>query len=196
MDANAWDERYRGDERVWSAEPNRWVARETGGLRPGRALDLAAGEGRNAVWLASRGWRVDAVDFSPVAVRKIETAADYHQEAVNATVADVTRYTPDEGAYDLVLVSYLHLPRPEMQGVLERACRAARPGGTLLLVGHDVSNPEHGVGGPQDVRVLSSVEQVSEVWGRCADIVVAEVARRPVEDAEALDTVVCAIRRN
>lgn len=196
MDANAWDERYRSDERVWSAEPNRWVAREAGDLRPGRALDLAAGEGRNAVWLASRGWRVDALDFSPVAVRRIETTAEHYRETVHATVADVTRHDPDEGAYDLVLISYLHLPGPEMQGVLERACRAARPGGTLLLVGHDVSNLEHGVGGPQDVRVLSSVEQVTATWGRCADIVVAEVARRPVEDAVALDTVVRAIRRD
>ncbi|MET7380319.1 class I SAM-dependent methyltransferase [Streptomyces sp. NPDC005526] len=195
MDADAWDERYRAAERVWSVEPNRWVARETAGLRPGRALDLAAGEGRNAAWLASRGWRVDALDFSPVAVRRIEEAAGRYEGAVRAAVADVTRYTPEEAAYDLVLISYLHLPPPQMDRVLESACRAVRPGGTLLLVGHDADNLEHGTGGPRDARVLSSVERVRAVWEPCADLVVAEVARRPVGDAVALDTVVRAVRR-
>lgn len=195
MDADAWDARYRAAERVWSAEPNRWVAREADGLPPGRALDLAAGEGRNAAWLASRGWRVDALDFSPVAVRRITEAAGPHADAVHAEVADVTRHTPEEAAYDLVLISYLHLPRPEMDGVLASACRAAAPGGTLLLVGHDVSNREHGTGGPQDERLLSGVGQVRAAWEPYAEIVLAEVARRPVGDATALDTVVRAVRR-
>ncbi|WP_406405749.1 class I SAM-dependent methyltransferase [Streptomyces sp. NBC_01643] len=195
MDAGAGDDRYRAAERVWSAEPNRWVVREAAGLEPGRALDLAAGEGRNAMWLASRGWRVDAVDFSPVAVRRITDAAEHHRWAIRAEVADVTQHTPEEAAYDLVLISYLHLPRQDMAGVLESACRAVRPAGTLLLVGHDVANLEHGTGGPQDPRVLTSVEQVRAAWEPCADIVLAEVARRPVGEAEALDTVVRAVHR-
>ncbi|MDF6045399.1 class I SAM-dependent methyltransferase [Streptomyces sp. JH14] len=195
MDAGAWDDRYRAAERVWSAEPNRWVVREAAGLEPGRALDLAAGEGRNAVWLASRGWRVDAVDFSPVAVRRITDAAAHHRWAIRAEVADVTQHTPEEAAYDLVVISYLHLPRQDMAGVLKNARRAVRPAGTLLLVGHDVANLEHGTGGPQDPRVLTSVEQVRAAWEPCADIVLAEVARRPVGEAEALDTVVRAVHR-
>ncbi|NDZ82577.1 class I SAM-dependent methyltransferase [Streptomyces sp. SID10853] len=195
MDADDWDERYRAVERVWSVEPNRWVVRETSGLEPGRALDLAAGEGRNAVWLAGRGWRVDAIDFSPVAVRRIMDAAGDGQKPVRATVADATRYVPEEAAYDLVLISYLQLPRQDMGAVLASACRAARPGGTLLLVGHDAGNLEHGTGGPKDARVLSSVEFVREAWEPWADLVVAEVAHRPVGEAEALDTVVRAVRR-
>ncbi|MEU3190628.1 class I SAM-dependent methyltransferase [Streptomyces sp. NPDC006992] len=195
MDADAWDERYRASERLWSAEPNRWVAREASGLAPGRALDLAAGEGRNALWLAGRGWRVDAVDFSPVAVRRIAEAADRREAEVRAVEADVTRYAAEDAAYDLVLLSYLHLPPQDMARVLALACRAARPGGTLLLVGHDVANLEQGTGGPQDPRVLSSVEAVRAGWEPCADVVVAEVARRPVGEAEALDTVVRAVRR-
>src|SRR2546430_7187246 len=66
MDAAEWDQRYAGTELVWSAEPNRFVAAELADLPPGRALDLAAGEGRNSVWLAERGWAVTAVDFSRV----------------------------------------------------------------------------------------------------------------------------------
>ncbi|WP_069815355.1 class I SAM-dependent methyltransferase [Streptomyces sp. TP-A0874] len=195
MDADRWDERYRTAERVWSAEPNVWVVREAAALEPGRALDLAAGEGRNALWLAGRGWRVDALDFSPVAVRRITEEPAPRAGSVNAEVVDVTRHTPEQGAYDLVLLSYLHLPREQMEQVLESAARAARPGGTLLLVGHDISNLEHGTGGPQDPEVLSSVDQVSGVWQPLAEILVAEVARRPVDGTFALDTVVRAIRR-
>ncbi|MET8945248.1 class I SAM-dependent methyltransferase [Streptomyces sp. NPDC004542] len=195
MDADAWDERYRSTERLWPAGPNMWVVRETAGLEPGRALDLAAGEGRNALWLADRGWRVDAVDFSPVAVSRIADAAAGRAGTVTATVADVTRYAPEPGAYDLVLLSYLQLPQQEMALVLERAARAARPGGTLLLVGHDLANLEHGTGGPRDPGVLSRVERVRAAWEPTADLVVAEVARRPVDAAVALDTVVRAVRR-
>jgi 2-polyprenyl-3-methyl-5-hydroxy-6-metoxy-1,4-benzoquinol methylase len=60
MDADAWDQRYAAAERVWSVEPNVWLAQVARDLPPGRALDLACGEGRNAVWLAERGWRVTA----------------------------------------------------------------------------------------------------------------------------------------
>ncbi len=70
MDRNAWDERYAGDELVWSAQPNRFLVAEVETLPPGRALDLACGEGRNAVWLAERGWDVTGVDFSNAGIDK------------------------------------------------------------------------------------------------------------------------------
>ena len=70
MDAKAWDERYADSELVWSVEPNQFVAAECADLPPGRALDLAAGEGRNAIWLARRGWDVTAVDFSQAGLDK------------------------------------------------------------------------------------------------------------------------------
>lgn len=70
MEATEWDRRYAEQELVWSAGPNQFLVEEAAGLAPGRALDVAAGEGRNAVWLAERGWRVTAVDFSTVGIDK------------------------------------------------------------------------------------------------------------------------------
>ena len=70
MDRQQWDERYSGAEFEWSMHPNQFVAGQLAGLPPGRALDLAAGEGRNSVWLAERGWSVTAVDFSRVGLEK------------------------------------------------------------------------------------------------------------------------------
>ena len=78
MDAEGWDERYAGSELVWSAEPNRFVAEVCAELSPGRALDLAAGEGRNAIWLASRGWTVTAADFSQAGLDKGKRMHRWH----------------------------------------------------------------------------------------------------------------------
>src|SRR5687768_6279671 len=124
MDSDAWDERYAGTELVWTAEPNRFLAAEVGGLTPGRALDVACGEGRNAVWLASLGWTVTGVDFSPVGLDKARRLAQERGVSVEWVTADVTTYEPPAGAFDLVVVLYLHLPAPALAVVLARAAHA------------------------------------------------------------------------
>ncbi|MFJ9633949.1 class I SAM-dependent methyltransferase [Streptomyces sp. NPDC101175] len=201
MDAAGWDERYRGSELVWTAEPNRFVEEELAGVKPsGRAVDLAAGEGRNAVWLAEQGWETDAVDFSAVALEKAERMAAGRGVRLHTVRADVTAWASPEATYELALIAYLHLPWPELAQVLTGAATAVRRGGTLLLVGHDAANPEHGHGGPQDPRVLHSAAQVADLWRPYADILRSETVIRPVTDAEgrsrrALDALVRAVRR-
>jgi SAM-dependent methyltransferase len=201
MDAASWNERYRGSELVWKAGPNRFVEEELAGLEPsGRAVDLAAGEGRNAVWLAERGWEADAVDFSGVALEKADRLAAERGVRLRTVRADLAVWAPTEATYDLALIAYLHLPWPELSRVLLRAATAVRQGGTLLLVGHHAANPEHGQGGPQDPRVLYTAEQVADLWRPYADILRAETVTRPVKDAEgvdrtALDALVRAVRR-
>lgn len=209
MDAQAWDERYAGTELVWTAGPNRWVVELVQDLPPGRALDLAAGEGRNAIWLAEHGWQVDALDFSTVAVHRMEQLADERldvgRDRLRSWVGDATVPFPeaDEGGYDLVLTCYLHLPEDAFRQVMESALRALAPGGRLLVIGHALTNLERGHGGPQDAAVLYEPEDVVDVLAlRPADVVVdvelAEHRHRPVEDAgrDAVDTVVLAVRRD
>ncbi|WP_328504816.1 class I SAM-dependent methyltransferase [Streptomyces sp. NBC_00457] len=201
MDAAGWDERYRGSELVWKAEPNRFVEEELADLKPtGRAVDIAAGEGRNAIWLAEQGWDVDAVDFSAVALEKAERLAAEQGVRLRSVRADLTVWAPPEGAYDLSLISYLHLPWAQMTQVLRQTANGVRKGGTLLLVGHHAANPEHGHGGPQDPRVLYTAEQVADLWRPYADILRAEAVTRPVTDSEggsrtAVDALVRAVRR-
>lgn len=199
MDSSAWDERYaNASGLVWSAEPNRFVVESVSGLGPGSALDVAAGEGRNAVWLAGQGWRVNAVDFSAVAVERGRELAAARGVTVDWRVADVTAYRPVPGSYDLVLISYLHLPAADFAGVLAAARSALRPGGTLVVVGHDLANLDAGTGGPQDPSVLLTQEAVVDGLAGLR-IGRAETARRPVPTADggtvdALDTVVVATR--
>lgn len=189
MEAGDWDRRYAEKEMLWSVEPNRFVAEGLAGLPPGRALDLACGEGRNALWLASRGWRVRAVDFSSVAVSR---ARELDREgAVEWEVADLLSYAFPAAEEDLVLVSYLHLPPARMRPLLERAARALAPGGTLFFVGHDRENLEHGTGGPQDPDILHSPETVAGALAGL-EIVRAERVARPVGERTAIDTLVVA----
>jgi SAM-dependent methyltransferase len=200
VDAVGWDARYAATDLVWSAGPNRTVVDEVAALPPGRALDLAAGEGRNAVWLAERGWQVTAVDFSAVGIDKGRQRAHAAGvgESVTWVVADATTWDPD-GAYDLVLVCFLHLPAPRRREAHRRAAAAVAPGGTLLVVGHDLDNLARGHGGPQDPEVLLTVERVAaDLADTGLTTVTATQLERPVEvegaSHVAVDTLVRAQR--
>lgn len=178
MDAAAWDERYRETDRLWSEGPNIFVADRLRTSSPGRGLDLASGEGRNAVWLAGQGWKMTAVDFSPVAVARGRQRSDQ----VQFIVADVLDWEP-EGTFDLVLIAYLHLGEEPLRGVVKRAIHWIEPYGELFMIGHDVSNIEHGHGGPQVPEILWEVHTITS-WLEGLELVEAAVVRRPVETPE------------
>lgn len=155
-DATHWDARYEAADRPWSATPSTTVEVALGDLPPGRALDVAAGDGRHAVWLARRGWRVTAVDFSTVGVERGRANAADVGDAVDWVVADVTEWSPPPGTtYDLVLFAYLHMPTD----VIARYRDLLAPGGRLVVVGHALRNRTDGTGGPREIRFLHTEEQ-------------------------------------
>ena len=192
-----WDRRYAEVENLWSAKPNRFLVAEVAALEPGRALDLACGEGQNAIWLAERGWRVRGVDYSPVAIAKARARA--HREGIDVDFVedDLLRLEPEPGAYDLVLLLYLHLPAKEHRLVLERAGDALAPGGTLVVLGHDLLNATEGVGGPSDGSLLYTPDDVADALTGL-EIEKAERVLRDVGGAErpAIDCLVRARRAN
>jgi SAM-dependent methyltransferase len=200
MDRDAWDERYAGAELVWSGEPNHFLAAEAADLPPGRVLDLACGEGRNAVWLAERGWAAVGVDFSSVGLRKGRELAAARDVAVGWVQADATRLPIRAASFDLVVVLYLHLPAATRTAAFSAAARAVAPGGSVLIVGHDSSNLASGWGGPQDPTVLYGPDDVVADLAAVADLMVAkaETVQRPVDTPDgtkvALDVLVRAAR--
>ena len=177
MDASAWDARYAASDLVWSATPNIWVAQLCAPMSPGRALDIAAGEGRNAIWLAEQGWQVDATDYSQVAIERLGRIAAERlgPDAVRVagSVADATQPAPGT-AYDLALFCYVHLPPEQWRAALEQAVAATRPGGAVLVIAHSLRNLTEGVGGPQVPEILQDPEHV--VASAHALPVVAELA--------------------
>jgi SAM-dependent methyltransferase len=193
-----WDERYGGADYLWDVRPNQFVERHLGDLHPGTAVDLGAGEGRNAVWLAARGWDITAVDFSRVGLDKAARLAADHgvEDRVTLIEEDVLTFRPAEPV-DLVVIAYLQIPPAQRRTVLGHAASWLRPGGRILVVAHDRSNVEHGHGGPPDPEVCYDVDEVTAAFGGLT-IERAEVAKRPVETDEgtriALDTLVIAQR--
>jgi SAM-dependent methyltransferase len=190
-----WDARYSQEGLLWSARPNRFLVAEVSDLTPGRGLDLACGEGQNSIWLAGLGWRMLGVDYSPVAIEKARRRAERDGVAAEFLCDDLVMYEPEAGAFDLVVVLYLHIGADERKVVLERAARAVSPGGTFVFVGHDLTNLTEGVGGPSDTALhVTPDELVAELPG--LEIEKAERVLRDVADEErdAIDALVRARR--
>lgn len=161
MDVADWDARYASRDLVWGAGPNQFVAAELADLPPGAALDVACGEGRNALWLASRGWRATGVDFSTTGLQRAKRLAAEAEltERVEFVRGDVVRHLP-EGPFDAVVVAYLQLPAEQRRRAFRLAADRVASGGTLLVVGHDSTNLRQGHGGPQDASVLYGPDDV------------------------------------
>jgi SAM-dependent methyltransferase len=198
MDATSWDERYSASDLVWSAGPNAFVVEQVGALPPGRAIDLAGGEGRNAIWLAEQGWDVELVEFSAVALEKAAAIAHHRGVELSTTLADATESPALEPA-DLVLVCYLQLSTEPLAAALRHAATLVAPGGTLLIIEHERDNLEHGYGGPPDAAFLPTVADVlAAIDGEGLHVEHAGQVRRSVETdggpREAIDLLVRARR--
>ena len=156
-----WDERHAAHDPIESRDPDATLASAIEGLVPGRALDLATGDGRNAVLLARKGWRVTAVDFSAVAIDRARRSASVTGVAVDWIEADLLDWRPPSRAFDLVTLIYLHLPPDERRVVYAAAADSVAPGGRLIVVGHDLTNLTEGSGGPQDPTRLFTAREIA-----------------------------------
>jgi len=196
MDAADWDARYTDSELVWGAPPNRYVVEHTTALPMGRALDLACGEGRNALWLATRGWQVTGLDYSAVALGKGAEVAARAPRAVISRLdwqhADVTTAEFDD-EYDLALMIYLHLPAADRRALIPRVCSALAPGGRLVVVAHDLINLTEGYGGPPEPSILFTPDDVLAELPACMSPVTAGRPHRDVETPEGTRTAIDAV---
>ena len=198
-----WDERYAAKDLVWSAGPNQLFAEQAQSITAGTALDVACGEGRNALWLAEQGWRVTGIDFSSVGINKARQIAKRRGVEVNWIAADVVTSTLPEAGFDLVLVAYFHTDPDTRRQWLPKVVGAVNPGGTFIYIGHDPRNIEHGVGGPQDEQLLPDADAIVAALAGF-QIQAAEVVERPVaadpghgpdNGGVAVDTFVRAVRQ-
>lgn len=134
-----WDHRY-GGERVWSGNPNGALVAEVDGMIPARALDVGAGEGGDAVWLAEHGWRVTAADISGRALERVAAEAGRRGLDIALLHADANADDPFGGAtFDLVVAMYASIPRNADGRGVRNLLAAVAPGGTLLVVSHDLA---------------------------------------------------------
>ena len=188
MDESYWDEMYGARDQWWSGNPNAVLVAEVSGLAPGRALDVGSGEGGDALWLAERGWRVTGADVSSVALARAAAEAGRRGLDVTWLHADLTAQPPPAGRFDLVSLHFLPLLRQDDKAALRGLVAAVAPGGTLLVVGHDLSEVpkdwHERAHGHADARVpdLDAFHTVSDFAEALSDewtVLVDEVRPRP-----------------
>jgi len=205
FDQAFWDERYRSKDALWSGEPNPHLVEEAADLPPGEALDIGAGEGADAIWLAERGWRVTGVDISAIAIERASGQATRAGVDIAARISwlqhDLLAWEPPPDRFDLVSSQYLHLPSAPRQLLFDHLAAAVAPGGTLLIVGHHPSDMETTVRRPRLPDLFFTGDDIARRLDTGAwEVVTNAAAPRQVTDPDGRavtvhDTVLCARRR-
>jgi len=160
-----WDERYGSAEAVWSGNVNPHLATTAADLVPGTALDVGSGEGADAIWLATKGWQVTAVDISAVALKRAAGHAAKAGDEVAARITwergDVLSWDPAPRRYRLVSAQFMQLPQPALTSLHRRLAAAVEPGGSLLIVGHHPSDLETSAHRPHHPDLMFTADQVA-----------------------------------
>lgn len=174
----SWDERYSGEEQVWSGRPNAQLVAEVSRLTPGTALDVGCGEGGDVIWLAQQGWHVTGADFSATGLVRAARHADAAGVAdrVDWWQVDARTFAAGGRQYDLVTTCFLHPPDGGMVDVVGRLAGAVAPGGHLLVVGHAPSEAFVQLSASKRRAMFEAAELVP---GLPADFDVLTVEQRP-----------------
>lgn len=164
--AGTWSRRFEGPGFLFGTEPNRWLREHASLWRRGqRVLCVADGEGRNSVWLAGRGLRVDAFDIAPVGVAKARGLAAQRGVQVNFALADGDRLAWPERLYDGVAAIFVQFADPAQRARLfANIVGCLKPGGTLVLQGYTPRQLEYRTGGPPVASHLYTPELLREAF--------------------------------
>ncbi len=186
--AGFWDARYGTADRIWSGNPNPLLVEHVADLAPGEALDVGAGEGADAIWLASQGWQVTGIDISTVALARAATQAAAVGEDVAARItwqmADVLTWDPAPRQFDLISVQFMHLPRADLHVLHRRLAGAVRPRGTLLVVSHHPSDLDTVIRRPRLPDLFATAEQMAEALEAADWDIVTAAPGREVTDPD------------
>jgi tellurite methyltransferase len=158
-DQERWDKKYQGEEFAYNKKPNAFLKKHLGSLEKGVALDLASGEGGNAVFLAQAGWKVDAVDISPVGLRKARKLAKEAGVKINFIQADLDSYPIVKGKYDMISVFYFWDRR-----LIPRVKRGLKKGGRILFETYTLETLFLGLEGPREAKYLLKANELLELF--------------------------------
>lgn len=193
-DAEFWDERYRSAAKVWSGNPNPHLVADLASLSPGLALEVGAGEGADAIWLAEQGWTVTAADISQVALDRGIAQANAMGAPISTMITwelvDLISQPPAARAYDLVSVHFMHLPSRQREPMYEQLADAVRSGGTFFVVGHHPSDLQTTVKRPPEPDLLFTPEELTANLGAGWEVLASDSRPRSVTDAEGNEVMV------
>ncbi len=163
---NPWNERYAEDTFLYGTEPNDFLREQAGRIaQGGRALCLAEGEGRNAVYLATQGLLVTGVDGSEVGLAKAQRLAKERGVTIETVVGDLSTWDLGSAQWDAVVSIWAHLPEPLRRSLHPRIAAAVRPGGLLLLEHYHPKQISYKTGGPPDPSWMLTLEELARDFG-------------------------------
>ncbi len=157
-----WNERYSKEEYAYGKSPNKFFETELEKLTPGKLLLPGEGEGRNAVFAASIGWEVEAVDQSEAGKKKALKLAEERNTKINYLLDDITTFSPKENYYDVVGLVFVHLPEELRKPFYKKLIASLKPGGKLILETFEKEQANKNSGGPKEPEQLQSLEEVIE----------------------------------
>ena len=175
-----WDQRYASDEFIYGTEPNSFLAAHAH-LLLGPVLSLAEGEGRNAVFLASRGLQVQGVDGSEVGLAKAQALADSRGVKIQTEVADLGTFAPPQNTYGSVISISAHLPSQIRHRLYPLVERCLKPGGIILLEAYSEDQLARNTGGPKDPDMLMTTAKIEQEFPNFEPILLHELEREVCE---------------
>ncbi len=172
-----WNQRYAEPGYAYGTEPNDFLREQASRIPTGRVLCLAEGEGRNAVYLAERGYQVLAVDASSVGIDKTRALAEQRGVQVEAVVSDLAEYRLGESAFEGIVSVWCHLP-PQLRRELHRQVVVAlKPGGILILEAYTPRQLGYGTGGPPNEALTMTLAALNTELAGLEFLVAREVER-------------------
>ncbi len=157
-----WDARFSGPQLAYGEAPNDFLVEVTARLPRGRALSLGEGEGRNALHLARQGYAVTALDASSAGLAKARARAEAAGLSIETVHADLAEYALEAASWDVIVSVFCHLPMPLRRDVHRAAVKGLRPGGAFVLEAYTPAQLAHGTGGPKDVSLLYTLDDLRE----------------------------------
>lgn len=157
-----WDERYSGGNYIYGTRPNIFFKEQLDKLEPGKLLLPAEGEGRNAIYAAREGWKVDAFDISEKGRNKAMELAKRNHVALNYVLSTYQDFEiPTEG-YDVIALIYAHLHQSRREKIHQKLIEGLTPGGHLILEAFSKQQFGNDSGGPQDLEMLYDLDELLE----------------------------------
>jgi SAM-dependent methyltransferase len=169
-----WNERFAREEYVYGTEPNKFYREQLEKLAPGKILFPAEGEGRNAVHAATKGWQATAFDASIEACKKAERLAAQNGVSVDYHTVDFENVSFPEESFDCIVLIYTHLHPLKREQTHRKLATFLKPGGTLILEGFSKKQIENNTGGPRNVEMLFSEEELRNDFGFFTELSVSE----------------------
>jgi len=157
-----WNSRYNSDEYVYGKEPNEFFKEELAKLKPGKLLLPADGEGRNGVFAAGLGWEVTSFDWSDEGKKKAEKLAGSNGVNINYIVTEASQFNFPENEFDAVGLVFVHLPEEEREELHRNCIKSLKPGGQLIFTAYDKTQLGKNSGGPKNIDLLYSLQQIVE----------------------------------